>query len=258
MLCKCDGHVASSRATAEKLENFVTLFSEASTHNNAHTTPFTMSSSAPIGVETRAGKRKRERREATAANAGEAILGLPNHLVVTHILRSEYFDDPADLARLPVVSSAMRDTVAAMGLRFEELGEFTAAKLGCLSAVQRLQRGGRLSRQEYLCFAAAMRGHLEVLKVLREYGCLWDENTCYVAARNGHFDVLQWARASGCPCGAKTCAFAAAGGHLEVLQWARENSCPWDKHTLIESRAEGHLELLNWAIANDCPEHDDD
>ena len=49
---------------------------------------------------------------ANTANAGEAFPRLPNHLVVAHILRSEYYDDPADLARLPAVSRAMRDVVA--------------------------------------------------------------------------------------------------------------------------------------------------
>jgi len=82
-----------------------------------------MSSDATLGVETRARKKKRERRDATAANAGEAIPGLLNDIVVTHVLRSENFDDPADLARLPAVSRAMRDAVAATGLQFEELDE---------------------------------------------------------------------------------------------------------------------------------------
>jgi hypothetical protein len=74
------------------------------------------------------------------ADAQEAIPDLPDHLVATHILRSEYFDDPADLARLPAVSRAMRDAVAATGLRFQELGEYRAAELGCFSALKRLQR----------------------------------------------------------------------------------------------------------------------
>ena len=56
-------------------------------------------------------------------DAVEAIPGLPNYLVVTHINRSEYSDDPADLARLPAVSRAMRDTMVGTGLRFEELKE---------------------------------------------------------------------------------------------------------------------------------------
>jgi hypothetical protein len=53
------------------------------------------------------------------ANGGDAIPRLLNDIVVAHVLRSEYFDDPADLARLPAVSRAMRDAVAATGLRFE-------------------------------------------------------------------------------------------------------------------------------------------
>ena len=77
---------------------------------------------------------------ASPTDAGEAFPRLPDHLVVTHVLRSEHFDDPADLARLPAVSRGMRDAVAATGLRFEELGEHRAAELGCLSAVQRRQR----------------------------------------------------------------------------------------------------------------------
>ena len=160
---------------------------------------------------------------AIPTDAQEAITGLPDHLVVTHVLRSEYFDDPADLARLPAVSRGMRAAVAATGLRFEELGEKKAAELGCLSAVQRLQRGGRLSRKERLCEAAARVGNLEELKVLRADGWPWDTGTCTSAAKHGHLEVLQWARASGCPWDANTCAWAARGGHLDVLQWARAN-----------------------------------
>ena len=90
-------------------------------------------------METRARKRTRETRERDL-DGGEAITGLPNDIVVTLILRSEYFDAPADLARLPAVSRAMRDAMAATGLRFQELGEYRAAELGCFSALKRLQR----------------------------------------------------------------------------------------------------------------------
>ena len=163
---------------------------------------------------------------ASPTDAQGAFARLPDHLVATHILRSEYFDDPADLARLPAVSRAMRAAVAGMVLQFKELDEKRAVELGCLSALQRRQRQGRLSRQEYLCQAAAKSGQLEELKVLRENSCPWDEKTCSGAAEGGHFEVLQWAHANGCPCNANTCAYAAMGGHLEVLQWAHANGCP--------------------------------
>jgi hypothetical protein len=231
----------------------VNALSDASTHNDSHTPPSPMSSDATLGVETRARKKKRERRDATAANAGEAIPGLLNDIVVTHVLRSENFDDPADLARLPAVSRAMRDAVAATGLQFEELDEYDASMLGCLSALQRLQRGGHLSSQEYLCEAAARSGQLEELKVLREDGCPWDEWTCAAAARGGHLEAMQWARAKGCPWVAWTCSSAAYCGHLEMLQWARANGCPWDEFTCSDAAYRGHLEVLQWARANGCP-----
>ncbi len=136
---------------------------------------------------------------ASPTDAGEAIPGLLNDIVVTHILRSENFDDPADLTRLPVVSRAMRDAVASTGLRLKELDEDDALNLGCLSALQRLALAGRLSRREILCRAAACVGNLEKLQALREDGWLWDDGTCLEAARGGHLEVLQWARANGCP-----------------------------------------------------------
>ena len=92
----------------------------------------------------------------------------------------------------------MRDTVAATGLRFEEIDEKRAAELGCLSAVLRLHLAGRLSRKEFLCNAAARSGQLEKLKLLRAGGCPWDEGTFWAAAEGGHLEVLKWARANGC------------------------------------------------------------
>ena len=127
---------------------------------------------------------------ASLTAAGEAIPRLPDHLVVEHILRTEHFDDPADLARLPAVSRAMRDAVAETGLRFAELDEKRAVELGCVSAVQRMQRQGRLSRQELLCQAAARSGQLEELEVLRAEGWPWDRDTCAAAALGGHLEVL--------------------------------------------------------------------
>ena len=119
-----------TKANAQGADAFQTkivsqAFSEASeaktTHNDSRTTParIAMSPNATLGVETRLRKRTRERE----ANAGDAIPGLLNDVVVTHVLRSEHFDDPADLARLPAVSRGMRDAVTATGLEFEELVE---------------------------------------------------------------------------------------------------------------------------------------
>ena len=190
---------------------------------------------------------------ASLADAQDAIPGLLDDIVVTHVLSSEHFDDPADLARLPAVSCVMRDAVAETGLRFEELAEEEALKLGCLSALKRLQRGGNLSRQERLCEAAARSGQLEELKLLRENDTPWDRDTCWAAAKGGHLKVLQWLRTNNCPWDEETCRAAASGGHLEVLQWARANGCPWNEWTCSIAANGGHLEVLQWARANGCP-----
>ena len=246
----------------QKLELLKNEKTRGTTHNDAHgpTRQTIHSTNAISGKKARARKEKRER--GRWANAGEAFPRLPNHLVVTHILRSEHFDDDADLARLPAVSRAMRAAVAETGLRFKELDEERAMELGCLSAVQRLQRQGRLSRQELLSQAAARSGQLTELKALRADGWPWDFATCAYAARGGHLEVLQWLRENGCPWDSDTCtcpwntnicAAAAEGGHLEVLQWARANGRPWNAYTCSRAAQGGHLEVLQWARANGCP-----
>jgi hypothetical protein len=93
--------------------------------------------------------------------------------------------------------------------------------IGCLSALRRLHRCGRLSRKERLCEAAARTGQLEELK-LRADGCPWDAYTCAVAALGGHFEMLHWAHANGCPWDENTCAVAAlGGGHGDAAVVAR-------------------------------------
>tara|TARA_B110000503_G_scaffold143135_1_gene242762 strand:+ start:1691 stop:2035 length:345 start_codon:yes stop_codon:yes gene_type:complete len=98
--------------------------------------------------------------------------------------------------------------------------------LGCLSVLKRLQRGGRLSRRERLCEAAASSGQLEELKLLRANACPWDEMVCSGAAEGGHLEVLQWLRANGCKWDARTCTGAARGGLLGVLQWGARERLP--------------------------------
>ena len=200
----------------------------------------TANSGEPEAIpRSRARKKKRDRRcaiFANAINAGEAIPGLPNHLVVTHILRSEYFDDHIDLARLPAVSRAMSGAVVVTGLRLEllkELDIMQAVNLGCLSALRRMQRRGRCNGENeledyepFLCHAAASSGQLEELKEMRKNGCPWDEDMCFEAAHGGQLEVLQWLRANGCPWDRWTCTAAAERGLLEMQNWTRTNGCP--------------------------------
>ena len=189
-----------------------------------------------------------------------AIPGLPDDLVVAHILGSANLSDPTDVARLTAVSRGMRAAVAAtkravlatkLTVKKPEEGE--AVMKGYLSTLKHMHSRGRLSRKKVLCEDAARGGHLDVLKWARENDCPWDEETCANAAGGGHLDVLKWARENGCPWDKWTCAFAAEGGNLEILKWARENGCPWDEWTCAGAAEGDHLEVLKWARENGCP-----
>jgi|SRR5579872_1957473 len=104
-----------------------------------------------------------------------------------------------------------------------------------------------------MCLEAAMKGDLELLKLLRSQGCPWDSRTTAFAAERGHFEVLQWARLNGCDWDARVCESAAYIGHLEMLQWARENGCEWSSNVCFNAARTGNLELLKWARSNGCP-----
>ena len=179
-----------------------------------------------------------------------AIPGLPDDLVVAHILGSANLSDPTDVARLTAVSRGMRAAVEAtkradlatkvITVKKPEEGE--AVKKGYLSTLKHMHSRGRLSRKKNLCEDAAEHGHLDVLKWARDNGCPWDEKTCYRAAKHGHLEVLKWARENGCPWNEGTCAGAAEGGHLEMLKWARENGCPMDEDTRKIAASMGYVE----------------
>jgi hypothetical protein len=204
------------------------------------------------------GAAKRARRKARVAHATdtrdsspqEAIPGLPDHLVVTHILRSD--TDPIVLARLRAVSHAMRDAMDATGISVGQVDTEQAARSGYLDTLKHMLQKGRLDTS-IVCTFAALGGQLEVLRWARANGCSWDEETCAMAALGGQLEALQWARANDCPWNAVTCAAAALGGHLEVLQWAHANDCPWDMITCKFAAQGGHLEVLQWLRANGCP-----
>ena len=123
------------------------------------------------------GAAKRARRKVLVANATathdsstqQAFPGLPQEVVVTHILRAD--TDPIVLARLRAVNRAMRDAVDAVdmkGLLVEELSAEKAEERGCLDTLKHKLQKGRL------------------------------ENVCTSAARHGQLEVLQWWRATGC------------------------------------------------------------
>ena len=242
---------ASSFVTSQKKSNDNEKSSQPRAQRTRHHLPPSAMSKKKSGAVRRSKKR---------AAATNPFTGLPLDVVLTHILRTDRLPDPIDLARLRAVCRGMRDAVAATGREIQEHDGASAAKAGCLSTMQHLQRRGRLPflkragnpETAYLCGSAAEGRQLEVMQWLRANDCPWGRNTCSNAAYGGHLEVLQWAHEHGCPWDESTCSGAARKGHLEVLQWARANGCPWDEKTCAAAAQEGHLVMLQWARVNGC------
>jgi hypothetical protein len=104
----------------------------------------------------------------------------------------------------------------------------------------------------YTCSEAALNGHFELLKWIRQNGCEWDMNVCSNAALNGHFEILKWARQNGCEWTMDVCSYAALNGHFEILKWARKNGCEWNSKVCSYASLNGHLELFKWARKKGC------
>ncbi|KAF1774155.1 Ankyrin repeat-containing domain [Phytophthora cactorum] len=97
--------------------------------------------------------------------------------------------------------------------------------------------------------AAALRGHLEVIKWLHENrseGC--SVHAMDSAAAGGHLDVVQWLhenRTEGCTTGAMDT--AAAGGHLTTVQWLWSNRTEGCTTVAVDFAIyNGHFPVVKW------------
>ena len=111
------------------------------------------------------------------------------------------------------------------------------------------------------CENAASRGHLEILRYLREEAkAPWDSpwnisNTANTAARNSHLHILEylverkydeyheWA-----------CGYAAMNGYLDCLKYFHETAkAPWGSWTVRQAHENNQPECLQYLLDNDCP-----
>ena len=76
---------------------------------------------------------------------------------------------------------------------------------------------------------------------------------CYGAARRGSVRLLKWARENNLVWDADTCTDAAGKGHLPALQYLHENGCPWDYMTCFRAAQEKRWDCLQYAVDNKCP-----
>ena len=212
-------------------------------------------------------KKERENDEGAAAHGAdqqEALPGLPDHVVVTHVFRF-LSSKPIDLARLRAVSRPLRDAVDTTGREIKGFTAEEAAQLGYLSTVQHKLRGKRYNMGEKLhkpitgflywkvIDCAVKGGHVNTVKWLRIKGCTLTGHMSLGAVQHGYVEVLKYLCVKGCPWDATTCAFAADEGQFELLKWAHDNGCPWSEGTGIKTVKGEHVELMTLAVENGCP-----
>ena len=138
---------------------------------------------------------------------------------------------------------------------WDELTINTAAEQGNLQMVKYCV-ANECPIDERACASAALHGHLEVLKYLRETAkAPWAEGTASLAAENGHLHLLEYLveRKYDQFC-EDACAYAAENGHLDCLKYLRETAkAPWNSAAVQEAHRYNHPECLRYLLDNNCP-----
>ena len=90
-----------------------------------------------------------------------------------------------------------------------------------------------------------------VVGLLGEVG--W-KDVCYYAASRGSVRLLKWTRENNIAWDFIMCSYAAINGHLPALKYLHENGCPWDLCTCLCAADNEHWDCLQYAVDNKCPD----
>ena len=96
---------------------------------------------------------------------------------------------------------------------------------------------------------AAICGNLNVVQwLIKEQGFLMDKDLMLSAARSGSVELVRWLRGEGCPCDNGTTRFVAAeNGRLELVRWLiEEQGFAFSGRINAGALASGNLELVQW------------
>ena len=138
---------------------------------------------------------------------------------------------------------------------WDELTIYVAARQGNLEMVKYCV-ANECPINEYACARAALNGHLECLKYLREEAkAPWDYGTSFWAARNGHLHILEYlVERKYDQYSELACNWAAKYGHLNCLKYLHETAkAPWDYMAVQRAHENNQLECLQYLLDNNCP-----
>jgi len=103
---------------------------------------------------------------------------------------------------------------------------------------------------------AAVKGRLDILKLLHKHGHPWERTACEMAAREGHLDCLMYLHEHGCPWSTYVHYHTSARGHFACMKYAYEQGLRWPRDalkcwddTLCVRIVQGkNIEMLNYAL----------
>lgn len=101
------------------------------------------------------------------------------------------------------------------------------------------------------CTIVAKRGLLNCLKLLHNFGGVWDTWATSSAVHGGHLDCLQYLHENGCPWDAQTTRGAALSGHVDCLRFAIKFGCPYLSTLLIDAASAVTIVCLQYLIEDE-------
>jgi hypothetical protein len=183
---------------------------------------------------------------AVFASAGRAYLAHKCGLTFDNVQRIERI--AGRVGDIPTLQAAHE-----LGLAFTDEVLIGAAESGSMLKLQWLQLHNRCELPDNICNYAARSGTIDVLKWLKEHGCVYDTHTCAGAAAGARTDVLQYLRDERCESNQRACVAAARSGHLATLQWLRERGRPWPAERMCGDAAwSGSIEMLLYLKQQGC------
>ena len=112
----------------------------------------------------------------------------------------------------------------------------------------------------------AFHGCFELLKLSLQFNPDFklDNKACDNAAKMGHLEIVELCGEHGCldniRTNASACVNAAKGGHLKIIKFLRTKNphFPWCTDIICKAVEGGHIEFVRWCIKHGCPRPLDD
>ena len=132
-----------------------------------------------------------------------------------------------------------------------EVSPHVAAHYGYREVLHVLQETKGLPKSSIIANAAAIRGHLDIIRDLRELGIHCTERGADIAASEGHHQIIRDLREHGIHCTSEGALWASANNHVEIVKDLLEHKVPFDSAVADRAAKHGHTEIVKLLRSHD-------